>query len=282
MTALKKPYFIYDRMSDIEYANGCLKIFLPTEKGYVNYNIVRSVRKEINADVWRLGMAFACGDSLDTLCEITRFGAEWDMAVMIEGRDDFIGGSNHGDEISVSFELEIDGKIIEDITAVDTPTAFETLKFRAESVGYDPDDHETKSLIHKKEYLVNSAGITVSQKVTWLYDYSLGSCYLAMMPPLKKLTDTYFTDNEPHHKPIQKETVIIGARSATLYGKESGVKYTMSLRKYPTLMENSRFLITDNGGSPYNKMYFFACKGYSVKKGEEWETEVAYNIKIDN
>ena len=60
MAALKKPYCVYDRMSDIEYADGCLKIFLPVKKGYVNYNIVRSVRKEINADVWRLGQAFAC------------------------------------------------------------------------------------------------------------------------------------------------------------------------------------------------------------------------------
>ena len=278
---MKKAYCLYDTTTNIEYSAESLRIYLPTKKGYVNYNIVHSVREEINANVWRLGQAFACDDSLNSLYELTRFGAEWDMAVTIVGRDDFIGGSNHGDETTYFIELEIDG-IRAELSSLDKVTEFESLKFTVESIGFDPDDHESKALIHKKEYLINDMGFTVDQKVKWLSDYSLESCYLAMMPPLKSLTETFFTDNKVVHKTIEGQSVINGTKSATVYGKESGAWFSMSILEYPRIMEKTRFLLTDNGGSPYNKMYFVVCSSHKLEKGEEWHSSVRYNIDIEN
>ena len=125
-------------------------------------------------------------------------------------------------------------------------------------------------------------GFTVDQKVKWLSDYSLGSCYLAMMPPLKSITETFFTDNKVVHKAIEGQAVINGTKSATVYGKESGAWFSMSILEYPLIMEKTRFLLTDNGGSPYNKMYFVVCSSHKLEKGEEWQSSVRYNIEIEN
>ena len=106
---IKRPYCIYDKEADFEYARGCFRVYLPTERGYVNFNIIHSVRENIFADTWRLGQAFGYDDRLENEYPLTPFGAEWDMAVLIDGRDDFIGGSNHGDEIFTSVKLVLDG-----------------------------------------------------------------------------------------------------------------------------------------------------------------------------
>lgn len=278
MSLIKRPYCIYDKNSSIEYADGCFKIFLPTARGYVNYNVVHSHRPEITADVWRLGQAFAYDDSLEEKYELTRFNAEWDMAIHIVGRDDFIGGSNHGDELFYSISVLLDGKI-RDIRSLTELTPFDTLTVSAESAGYDPADHKTKVLLHQKDWTFDPKGVTTAQKIEFLGEYTLNNSYLAMMPPLKVLTDTYFTGLDTTPKDIVIETVLEGEKSATLYGKDSGVYYTMSIPEYPT-GGDARFIITDNNRSPYNKMYFLVCTLREVVKGEVWNSVTRHEIAI--
>ncbi len=279
MITEKESYCRYDTETDIEYARGCLRLYLPSEKGYVNFNIVHSVRKEITADIWRLGIAFAYDDALESCYPLTRFGAEWDMAVHIDGRDDFIGGSNHGDEIFTSFALTVDGVPFEPESLTEL-TPFKEIKVNVSSIGYDPDDHLTKSLIHHKEYTVNRRGVEVSQRVEWQKNYKLSSCYLAMMPPLKSLTDSYFTDADENARSIVIGSQETGIRSVTLYGKESGVSFTMSIPEYPVIESGGQFLITDNNNSPYNKMYFFVCKKAEVCPKDLWKSTTRYEIKV--
>lgn len=278
MSITKRPYCIYDPKSDIEYADGCFKIFLPTDKGYVNYNVVHSLRPEITANVWRLGQVFAYDDDLNETAALTRFGAEWDMAIHIIGRDDFIGGSNHGDELFYSISLNLDGRYC-DIRSITELTPFDTLTVSAESAGYDPDDHTTKVLLHRKDWTFDPRGVTTAQKIEFLGEYTLNNSYLAMMPPLKVLTDTYFTGLDTTPKDIVIETVLEGEKSATLYGKDSGVYYTMSIPEYPT-GGGARFIITDNNKSPYNKMYFLVCTLREVVKGEVWNSVTRHEIAI--
>lgn len=279
MTLSKTPYCKYDPAAEFEYAIGCLRVYLPTNRGFVNYNIIHSVREAITSDIWRLGQAFGYDNELSGEYPLTPFGAEWDMAVMLEGRDDFIGGSNHGDEIFTSFELWIDGIACE-VTKLTELTPFTELKVTVKSIGYDPDDHVTKSLLHTKEFTITKTGVTDRQTVEWLNNYTMGLSYLAMMPPIKKLTDSYFTDKAQEPKKITGEVLEFGAKSATVFGEESGVSFTMSISEYPNLKCSDRFFITDNSGGAYNKMYFLACKGAEVKKGDVWHSTTSYIITV--
>ena len=103
----KQAYCRYSDTLSFESAHGGVRLFLPTQIGYINYNIVHTVKESANADIWRLGQAFAVDDALQNDDAITPAGAEWDMAVRIEARDDFIGGYAHGDEVLTSGKGDI-------------------------------------------------------------------------------------------------------------------------------------------------------------------------------
>ena len=122
-TIVKQPYCEYDSTMGFEFGKGGLRIYIPTVNGYINYNIVHSVEESINTDVWRLGQAFAVDDNLKNAYAITPHGAEWDMALMLSGRKDYIGGSAHGDEKHTSLTMMIDGKEVE-ITSIKDLTSY--------------------------------------------------------------------------------------------------------------------------------------------------------------
>ena len=74
-----------DIMTRIDYCikNGVeeLKIYVPTNQGYVNYNVVHSVIPNIRCDTWRLSAAYFCDDGLSVIRPLTKQGAEWEMAL---------------------------------------------------------------------------------------------------------------------------------------------------------------------------------------------------------
>ena len=274
----KALYCQYDENFAIENSVGALRIYLPANIVYINWNIAHCVREEFVCDTWRITRAFAVDDQFQNACELTTT-AEWDMALRIKGRDDFIGGYMHGDEKFTAIRLFADD-CEKQITSFEELTKFNSLRLQVESVGYDPDDHKTEAVNHFKEYIIDSDGIAIEQKVQWLNDYQVGNCYLAMMPPLKELTDSYYTDAEKTAKKIN----ISGfeaekCSSATQFGTESKLTYRMSVPKYPGNESGNRFLITDNGGGAYNKMYFFASEGGDVRRGEVWESRTEYSIQ---
>ena len=274
----KALYCRYDPTVSFEWAKGGLRIFCPAENGYINYNFVHSVREDRNCDMWRLGKAYACDDHFENEYELTPSGAEWDMAIRLKEREDFIGGYAHGDEIYDALSIEVDGKMT-DIEALDGSIPFQTLRITVSSVGYDPSEPATAALKHRKEYLVDKNGVTLNQRVEWLNDYALSYAYLAMMPPLKTLTDLFYTDVDPTPKEaISHYGKIPLATKAVVYGSTTGLKFSMSVPKYPHLPGGDRFSLTDNNGGRYNKMYFVACNGFDVTSGTVWETTTRYEI----
>jgi hypothetical protein len=229
--------------------------------------------------MWRLGQAFFCNPSFHTVEALTPHGAEWDMALRLCGRADFIGGYAHGDEVCTSLSVTVDGKA-RDILSFTDPTPFHELVITVESIGYDPHDSVTAALKHKKEYVVRAAGITLHQSVEWLNDYTLGSSYMAMMPPLKSLTDVFYTDVDPVPKHAESHYgAFDGVTEAVVLGRDSGFSFSMSARPIPTLTGGGKFLLTDNNGGKYNKMYFVACNGAEVKTGDVWTTTTVYAIE---
>ena len=279
MEIVKKPYYRYDNDVAFEGAKGCLRIYIPTDRGYVNFNIVHSVSEADFADVYRLGKAFAYDDNFSGEFELTPGRAEWDMAIKIDWRDDFIGGLVHGDEISGELLAVVDGDKKDIISATEL-TPFTEMILSVDSIGYDPADHTTKALIHTKIYTVNSNGITLKQRVEFLGDYSLKNSYLAMMPPSKTHTDAYLTDI--NHTPTKIEGTVKdeNVKSVTVFGTESGISFTMRIPEYPALNGGNQLFIQDNGGRSYNKMYFPVCTDAKVKLGDVWNSVTEYEIKI--
>ncbi len=274
----KGTYCRYDATFSHEMSEGALRLYLPTEDGYINYNIAHTVVPKIVCDTWRLSYAFACDDRLANEYPITP-NAEWDMAVKLCGRDDFIGGRMHGDEVFTDMRLLIDGEARE-MTALTETIPFEEVRVQVDSVGYDPADHESVALLHSKEIAVTAKGVILTQRVEWQNDYALESGYLAMMPPAKSLTDFYYTDVDPTPRPITEHRFEVeGCRSATLFGKESGFSFRMAVPRYPVCELGSLFLMSDNKSDRYNKMYFPVCRDFSVKRGECWESRTEYEIQ---
>ncbi len=258
-----------------------LRLYLPTKDGYVNHNITHSVMKSTNCDTWRLSTVYFCNDAFERVRPLTRSGAEWEMALKIKGRPDFIGGYAHGDEVFKSVKLTIDGeeRILTDISVL---TAFERLEYEVWSVGYDPNDSITEAILHDKRIIVDENGVRVEQRVEWLNDYELGNSYMAMMPPFKSETDFYFTDNDPTKKEIpEKVSIAETCNTKGLYLRgNAGFTFGLCPEKYLSDSDGANtYLITDNGGVPYNKMYFLLHHGGKACKGDVWETVTIYAVE---
>lgn len=277
----KPLYLSYDATLSHESTQGGLHIYIPTKVGYIDHTFVRTVSESRNADMWRISRAYTVDDKLANPVQITVDNAEWDMALMVDGRDDFIGGWMHGDEIFDDIKFIIDG-VETDVTTLTEKITFETMTIIESSTGYDPDNPSDEVLKHYKEFTISHAGIRLDQKVEWLNDYDIEYSYLAMMPPKKECTDSYYTNLDTVPKTIDYTNGQInesGATSVTVFGKDSGLYFTMTVNEYDTYIK-PLMSIADNGGGPYHKMYFgFVNKG-SVVKGDVWETFTQY--KIDN
>ena len=272
----------YDASYRAERSREALLIYCPTAVGYICYRLARTACEETNADAWRLSQVTACDDNFENHTPITCQGAEWEMALRLEGRPDFIGGFAHGDERDTAVAFSLDGRET-DVRTLTERTPCHTLRASVSSVGYDPSDSKTEARLHRKEYDIDAHGILVRQRMEWLADFPLASCYAAMMPPLKAYTDTYetnLTPATPFDLRVKKERVD-GACRATLSGAESGLSYTMEIEPYGLYPQGERFTVTDNGGAPYNKMYFSLCEGGEVKKGTVWNTVTRYRITRD-
>ena len=269
----KYLYCRYDSTYNYETSSGALRIYVPTDVGYINYNIAHAIHNGINANNWRTSLAFACDDNFENEYVLTYTG-EWDMALRIKDRDDFIGGVLHGDEIYTSLSVFVDGNEV-DVTSITDLTTFEEIVIKVESVGYDPADHTTQVLKHYKEYLIDANGILLNQKVEFLGDYTMSYCYLAMMPPLKTFTNMYYTNVDYTPATIQYgETQNVS--KVVLYG--DNLTFVMSIPKYPNLIGGNNLSIRDNGGLAYNKMYFTLCNGQNVVAGDIWESSTIWKI----
>ena len=271
----------YNSAMTVTSGRGGLDIYLPQHSGYAHWKFVHSVQSSINCDTWRISECSKVDDNLNEIRQITTTGAEWEMALRIADRPDFIGGYAHGDEVYTSMMVFLDGAYT-DITSITTLTHFNELKIIVNSTGYDPNDSTTIALYHSKELIWTKDGITVNQRVKWVNDYTLTSCYLAMMAPLKHdsgddtaiITDTFYSDinYEPTDIPLTGGLSIslrnpIPTKVCT-YGTTSGISCTMSIPKYVTKYGSGHhyFLLADNGGGNYNKMYFsIAQTGATVK-----------------
>ncbi len=273
-----KPLFLnYKSSIRFEDGQGGVEIYIPSEKGYILYNFIHSVSTSKNGDNWRLSYVYGCNDELVDKNQITTV-AEWEMAVRLKGRPDFIGGFAHGDEKYTSLTFYIDGMEC-DPTKLSEVSQFTEIKVTETSEGFDPSDNVTHVLNHEKLYTFNKDGVRVDQKVEWLDDYDIERAYLAMMPPKKAYSHYYSTSADPTENTIPSGTnvYVYETNSATLTTNNKEYTFTMSVND-EYLGKKPTFSMGDNGGGDYNKMYFHYCVGITVKKGDIWESFTQYKI----
>jgi len=143
---------------------------------------------------------------------------------------------------------------------------------------FDPAAPTEQVLRHYKRFVIHSEQIRVEQRVEWLTDVPLAQSYMAMMPPLKLVTDRYRIGEE--------EFVPIVCRSLSESGRfdtislcgNMGLTFTMTVLQYLSRNGENTCIITDNGGDQYHKMYFVLKHDGQASRGDIWETVTQYSI----
>ena len=269
-----------------------ITLFLPQPKGMLEIQMNLVNNDSTNAYGWRLNMMYACDDELNRLFPVTQSG-EYEMAINIKGRPDFIGMGAHGSERMTSFGIFIDGEEtkLEDIANL---TEWKTVRIIRESDMYDPLDETTVVGKHFVEYLFDESGLTVNQSVEWITDASCASSYMMMFPVRRKyndiqITDTYYDNFDSNEYDVSEagfktypSNWTSGATKMTVYSKKSGVSASMEWLD-STELPGGGFKMCSNSES-YNKLYFTICgknKYGEAKTGDIWKTSTRYEVVIE-
>ena len=272
----KRVLIKYTSGSGEQYATEYVDIFVPQKTGYIRYRLVHTVSISKNADVWRMGYAYYANDALEDVTQLTVDG-EWECALKLLGRDDFIGGNAHGDQKINKCEWFVDGANV-DITGYTTATEVDEFRCVEYSTLYDPNDSETIVGYLGSEHLFNEDGLKVSQSVKWTRANDLFTCYLVMFPVSKTVTDSIYTDIDYEPKNITFGNFSKKIKGITLFKDNGNFIFDVVVDKYVDDMTGQYFQITDNSGLPYNKCYWQICNSGSVVNGDVWQSKAKYKI----
>ena len=276
----KHPICTYTTECEKEGGTEALYIYIPTGEGYIRYQLVHTDLPQRNADTWRLGHVARVDDAFENELIITNPGAEWEMALKLEDRPDFIGGLAHGDEIFHSMKLMADGVEYSRPRKIEF-LPFDTFTVEIESKGYDPSVAGRQVLEHYKKLIFTADGVRVEQRTEFLTEEMPNTFYFGMMPPQKEFTDCYYTNLDPTKKELPNQKGIYrsekgeGLNSVTLEGSE-GYLFRMTVEKYSGGEQS--FMISDNSGNNYNKMYFLFRAPKPIPAGTVFETVTLYKI----
>ncbi len=283
----------------------CLDVYIPAKVGYVDYIFGRTQsetpQSEGGGNVWRLVQIDAVDDSLSLRYHITQLG-ETEMAIMIYGRNDFIGGTTHGDEWmdNDSLLFSIDGAPV-DITTVTTLTEFDILKCFLVSNMYDPDDHTTLVGVHGREWVFDESGLYIGQTVEFKANLTLGSSYMPMVCALRgndtasalQVTDTYADDGNYQTYDVSTggfttypNQLKNGIKRVNLWGATSGVNITVDYLVRPENLRSSGVFLY-NAVNTYNKIYDCLCdygngaaNAENVNNGDKWIVKSKISVNI--
>lgn len=264
-----------------------LYVYVPASDGYVLYDLRLIEDASINAHIWHMAQAIHVPDSLDINQSVAlTTSGEWEIAIHLQGRDDFSGGSAHGDQMLVGDPIfMVDGVVTTFADLPSTPTECDEIILLQTSNMYDPADHETVIAIEACQHKWTCDGLEVRQSLLWQGDYTLTSSYLAMFPAAKAQTDHAYLDSDMTARAVAD---VYGehenAQWACVYGASNGVRMEFWVDEYPNA-SGEVFIMTDNSGGAYNKCYFYAAKGSSsnppqVTANTLWKSVSRYRIEV--
>lgn len=308
----KSSYIQYVPVDKKEFPNSYnkeqLDIYIPTKVGYIKYCFLRNELDSYNANNWRLDKAFAYDEKWDKRFLVVNSG-EYEMALQLEGRSDFIGGIAHGDEVLNSITFLIDGNKIKDISSLTTVTKFETLRIIETTTLYDPNDKATLTTnnkfnpiaIHGKEYIITKDGIRLKQFVKWLKNVTLTASYMTMLPIVRgndsvsdiQITDTFYADDDYILYNVSTNVGASGnawawrkdCNRCVIYSDKSGVCADVEMIKQPQIINNGARQFKVQDSSAYNKLYWSVCGVggdlYNTSVNERFETDTVFKIGIN-
>lgn len=290
-----------------------LHMFVPTanKKHYLYYLFTWVNNETNNALGWGLTEIHLYDLAFRNIKQLTTNG-EVEMAINIDGRSDYIGIRNHGDEIQTDFKLYVDGHEIGENDTF-SKRNFAKIQMYSKFTMYDPNDHTTIVGYHTRIDTINALDrtVTIENKVEFAATLTLNAGYLFMLPIMRtylgaQVTDT-FIDNQDYiltdcsgqdWDPNDASTHVFSpdddhggvgkvkhdSTEYKFWGEDYGLNgYARILRRIaPNGVTQSNRISNDNA---YNKLYMSVCaNGESVTNGDVWilETELYLDCGYDH
>lgn len=277
---LNKPVKVVSRTVGTESQ---VSVYVPQTSGYVEYLLARRVDAGKNLDAWVVVFAYKTDDAFSRGTQIT-VGGNWECAIKIKGRTDNMGGPMHGDEIMKSVLFVADG-VVKGLSDLAAGVECETFHIISDAYLYDPDDGTTNVADHSCDYEFSMDGLRLRQAINWKAAETLAESYLAMLPIAQAVTDHYCLDRDFAPQTIPSGGMSNIARTNVslcyIWGESAGIFATFAIGEYPSIVSPRRFLGTNNGGTSYNKLYYYTTlpnQDTTVASGDIWKTETIYKI----
>lgn len=283
-----------------------VSIFVPAIVGFVKYAFVRNEVSASNANNWRIDRAYACDDSKVVRFPITAQG-EWEMALKINERADFIGGYAHGDEVLKSISFFVDGRKVNDISSLTTETEFEELRIVELTDLYDPNDGanlSTKDSFtpvahHGREYIITKDGIRLKQFVLFDVAETMTTSYMTMLPIIRgndyqwatQITDSYYSDDNYAISDVSTPTTGADAYNwranctrGVIWSDVSGVSAEVEMLYQKKDNLTSEHYHKVQSSNTYNKFYWTVCcignQTADIQKNHRFETDTMFKINV--
>ena len=267
---------------DNNKATEALYIYIPCRDHYVGYIMYHYIISSTNCNCWRIYSLYKFNSNFSIASKLTQNG-ELECAIRLQDRDDFSGGSTHGDEVMTSYEIFADGvRVTNSLVSLDY-TAIRELRFVRVSNFYDPVDSTTIIAEHTCEYDFNINRLKINQTILWKTQSQLANCFMAMFTPSKSFTDHYYTDKDLTPKACAdyiNYASTQNVKKTVIYGENNGVLFEFDIEKYPTgLTGGDNWSLSDNGGINYNKIYYRVANGGIANIGDLWQSTSIYKMK---
>ena len=256
-------------------------VYVPKNNKYIHYVVAHTVNDEDRSNIWRVAYAYIA--SLDFVDEkqITTTG-EWEMAIMLNGKDDFIGGYMHGDEKQYSVKffvngVEWDASVFSDLRYVDS------FSFTQLSDLFDPAPpyltYKVAEHYSLHEFsLTNEHQLEITQRVKWRMNLGFSTSYLAMFPIAKNMSTYYFNDIDYWTKTTPTYIKESDVTELRFNSRNKNVSAIFGISEYPSYETGNKSLISDNGGTAYNKCYFIVGESGTTDTNNVWKSKTYYDI----
>lgn len=232
---------------------------------------------------------------------------EWEMAIKLSGRGDFIGLKNHGSEVQFYNKFYIDGNVFQ--YSPGKTFYCKTLTFVQNTQMYDPADETTEVGIHYLICAISQNTVEYSQRIVWSVNGTTDDgAFVAMFPLIRgndnvetvQVTDKAFDDltlteydvstggfenyvYQPR-EPLPPDSPSGTPRNPSydrdkfyIYGSTSGIfaALEVDIKNKPA----TAYAFIQNTTNQYNKIYFSYCDGgFNISSGDIWQWKSKYTL----
>ncbi len=277
------------RMFRVDSEGEDMFFYLPTDRAdmTLRYRFSRMVNEGRRLDCWCLRSVHAMQGATALYPVVTE--GNWELAVKQHGAADFVGGRQHGYEITTGISFRMDGKAWKPGSG---SSMCRELAVEETSLLYDLSGRELAQ--HEKRYTITAEGMELSQRLTWLQSTAFDQGYVCMLP-LVRGHDTVTSYQVSDHcrdnldfadydisasgftgRPHQKKH---GVTRYWLWSTETGVQADVECRIENEPESSASFV--QNTANMYNKVYFSYCgENHPVAAGEVWRWQQRYRLNI--